>query len=97
MTQALARAMDPTTSQDAAASITVTPLEAECLRVLRHAPQGLTSEEIAEQTQLSLVTVSPRLRPLANDGLVYAGGKRKNRSGHLAIVWVAVPQQSTLF
>ena len=97
MTQVLARLTDPTTSHEAAKSVPVSALEATCLAAIRNAPMGLTSEELAHVTGCSLVTVSPRLRPLANDGLVYAGGKRKNRSGRLAIVWFAGPTQSTLF
>lgn len=97
MTPARARTTDPTTSQAAADSMTVTPIEAECLRVIRQAPGGLTSEEIAEQTRLSLVTVSPRLRPLLESGHIYRLGTRKNRSGRHAIVWCAVPTQARLF
>ena len=49
----------------------------------------MTSEELATFTGMPLVTVSPRLRPLANKGLLVCYGKRANRSGRSAIVWVA--------
>lgn len=93
-----ARNTDPLTSDLAAASLRVTPLEETCLRTLRNAPQGMTSEELTTATGLSLVTVSPRLRPLYEKGLVMkAEGTRANASGRQAIVWLAAPQDGRLF
>lgn len=90
MTTALARRSDPTTSHEAAATVPISDLEAICLTAIRRDSVGLTSEELAAVTRLSLVTVSPRLRPMAKKGLIYDGGKRKNLSGRMAIVWCAV-------
>lgn len=86
-----ARRTDPETSRAAAMSVNTTELEEKVWQLLkRYGAHGLTSEEIAEKLNLSLVTVSPRLRPLANKGRVKETGKRKNSSGRAAIVWVAV-------
>lgn len=86
---ALARTTDPLTAQDAAASVNVAQLEALCLSAIRKAADGLTSEELAKITGLPLVTVSPRLRPLANKRLIQEAGKRRNQSGRSAIIWLA--------
>lgn len=90
-----ARHSDPTTSHHAAKSIDATTLAAACLATLRMFPGGLTSEELASAMALPLVTVSPRLRPMANKGLVYPGHKRPNASGHPAIVWYATHTKET--
>ena len=90
-----ARHSDPSTSHRAATSIDATTLEALCLATLRMCRTGMTSEELASAMALPLVTVSPRLRPMANKGLVYAGQKRHNHSGRQAIVWYATPTQET--
>lgn len=84
-----ARHSDPTTSRDAATSIDATTLESLCLATLRMCRTGMTTEERASAMALPLVTVSPRMRPIANKGLVYAGTKRPNASGRNAIVWYA--------
>ena len=95
---ARARNTDPLTSDLAADSVQVTGLEALVLSTLRTAPQGLTSEELAFFIGLSLVTISPRLRPLLEKGLVMkAPETRANRSGRQAIVWLAVPRNGRLF
>ena len=89
--EAYARASDPETSHDAAKSVESNRLQTICLKAIRTASNGLTTEELAEVTNLPLVTVSPRMRPLAEMGLIYEGSKRKNRSGRWAIVWCAKP------
>jgi predicted transcriptional regulator len=87
---ARARRADPPTSHEAARSVKVTDLEAVVLEALRLSYNGLTSHELAERTGLSLVTVSPRLRPLADKGEVRdSGRKRKGESGRNSIVWEA--------
>lgn len=85
--EARARNSDPQTSHDAATSVDVSRLQRICLEAIRGAVDGLTSEQLATVTGLPLVTVSPRLRPLAENNLIYAGERRKNRSGRTAIVW----------
>lgn len=91
---ALARRSDPDTAHDAARSLDgapVTSLEEICLAAIIAADKhGLTSHELAAATRLELVTVSPRLRPLANKGLIADSGRRRpGDSGRLSIVWVA--------
>lgn len=70
-----ARRTDPDTSRDAAKSINVTGLEQLVLEALADRP--MTSYELAEHLHLSLVTVSPRLRPLCDKGLVEDSGERR--------------------
>ena len=84
------RTSDPVTSFEAADSVDASALEAKCLEAIMQTGRvGMTSEELATFTGMPLVTVSPRLRPLANKGLLVCYGKRANRSGRSAIVWVA--------
>ena len=88
--RALSRRSDPPTSHDAAVSLdgSLPDLEARVLACLRKRWNGGTSHELAEALGLSLVTVSPRLRPLANRGLIVATTeKRKGASGRSSIVW----------
>lgn len=88
---ALARRADPDTSKDAAANVNVTSLEAAVYGCLKaHGPR--TSFEIADILRLSLVTVSPRLRPLADKCLVRDSGVRRiGQSGKRQIVWEIIP------
>ena len=78
-----ARATDPQTSKDAAKRVrgNVTMLEAGVIGALESHPEGLTSHEIAERLNLSLVTVSPRIAPLQRKGKVEDSGiRREGRS-----------------
>ncbi len=95
MSDALSRNTDPSTSHEAAESIvgSLPKLEAVVLTALKAAPNGATSTELAQALDLSLVTVSPRLRPLANRGLIVATAfRRKGPSGRPQIVW-QVPRE----
>lgn len=84
-----ARIKDPETAKAAARSVDATRLESLCLDFLRHS-QGLTAHELAQILRLPLVSVSPRMRPLVNKGLVTdSGGRRATASGRKAIVWRA--------
>ena len=90
-----ARKRDTDTAKRAAASVDARSIEGIVVGILRrHEVQfheGLTTEEIAQKSGLSLVTVSPRMRPLASKNLVADSGlRRKNESGRNAIVWRAV-------
>lgn len=88
---ALARRTDPPTAHAAARSIDVTDLEALVLAALKCSLDGLTTHELATRCGLSLVTVSPRMRPLVHKARVRdSGRKRAGTSGRKSIVWVAV-------
>jgi DNA-binding transcriptional ArsR family regulator len=91
---AFARRADPDTSRLAALGVAcdVSHLEAVVLRTLHMNRQGLTSHEIAAATGLSLVTVSPRLRPLVNKGKIEDSKERRSGDGfRSSIVWKALP------
>ena len=79
---ALARASDPDTSHDAAASVNVARAEGrvlDCLRVMGKA----NNNEIAEYLACRVNASSPRIAPLCRKGLVRNSGLRRNRQ----IVW----------
>jgi DNA-binding MarR family transcriptional regulator len=79
---------DPDTAQEAAESIDVTKLESAVLSALGKSVSGLTVYEIAERLDISLVSASPRLRPLVRKGFVEdSGDRRETPSGRRAIVW----------
>lgn len=87
-----ARRGDPETAKGAGIAVDerLPALERQvmgCLR--RRGVAGGTSEEISADLELSRVTVSPRLRPLANKGLIRdSGARRLGSSGRPGIVWV---------
>jgi hypothetical protein len=57
---------------------------------LRAHPAGLTSHEVAAHLGLSLVTVSPRMRPLVRKNLVVDSGEKRAGVGFMnSIVWKA--------
>lgn len=86
-----ARRRDPDTAKKAAASVPVADLEARVLRALRLSKAGMTTHELAWLLKVDLVSVSPRLRPLAEKGLVQdSGERRRGDSGRSSIVWRAV-------
>ena len=86
-----ARHTDPATSHAAARSVYATPLEEQVLKALRQCPLGATSFQLADKMGMSLVTVSPRLKPLVEKGLVIDSGvKRRGDSGRNQIVWIAL-------
>lgn len=86
-----ARRTDPATSKEAARSINTTALEAAVYGCLKaHGPK--TSFEIADILRLSLVTVSPRLRPLADKAMIRDSGvRRMGESGRARVVWEIIP------
>jgi predicted ArsR family transcriptional regulator len=89
-TVAYARGRDPATSHAAAESIRLSDLESTVLIELRKFSDGATSYALAESLGMSLVTVSPRLRPLVNKGLVEDSGRREvGSSGRSQTVWRA--------
>lgn len=74
------RHTDPATSVRAAASVSTGNLERRVLRVLRVAQQPKTSHEIASILGEHLVSVSPRMKPLEERGLVVREGKNGRRT-----------------
>lgn len=88
---AVARRTDRRTSIEAAQSLKterVTDLMEKVLRTIERRGDA-TMEEVADATGLSIVTVSPRFRPLERAGkIVNRGQRRMNRSGRTAIVWI---------
>lgn len=81
---AFARSTDPSTSHEAAARVQATTIAELVLGELRANGPG-TAHELAARLDLSLVTVSPRMRPLAAKHLVIEDGKRNGRT-----VWKAL-------
>lgn len=91
MSEALARAADPSTSVDAAAGVHTTALEDLILEELFANPAGLTTRDIAAAIQRDLVSVSPRMKPLLTKGAVRDSGIRAlGISGRQQIIWQAV-------
>jgi DNA-binding MarR family transcriptional regulator len=80
---AQARRSDPSTSRDAAARVDGKALAAQVHNELVRGGPG-TSHELAERLNMSLVTVSPRMKPLEDAGKVKRCGKRDGRT-----VWAA--------
>lgn len=81
--RARARRTDPATSHAAAARANKTGLRVTTkARVLGHLQKlgwyGATSHEIAVALNLSLVTVSPVMKPLERDGAVQRTAERRN-------------------
>lgn len=90
---ALSRKTDPETSTTAATHVrgaVASRLESVVLDLLASHPQGLTSHEIAGRAGLSLVTVSPRIRPLIRKGLVGPGGVQPATEGRARTIWKAL-------
>lgn len=88
-TYGLARRSDPKTSHRAARRISTTDLEGLVLASLKYAGEA-TSYELADRLSLSLVSVSPRLRPLVKKGAVIDSGRTKpGDNGRSRTVWSA--------
>lgn len=81
---ARARASDPETSSAAAGRIDGSALALKVLESLRRDGPG-SSHDIADRLGLSLVTVSPRMKPLEDAGKVQRDGKANGRT-----IWKAV-------
>lgn len=84
---AYARATDPSTSWEAAATVNVGKWEWVALEALRDSPDGLTILECVEETGAPMQSLSPRFAQLRRKGLTTSDGKRRNRTtGTLAEV-----------
>lgn len=85
-----ARKRDPETSKKAAREVRAGTLMAKVLGAIRASTVGMTIEEISTQCGLSVVSVSPRMKPLELRKLIQKSGKtRRNSSGYEATVYVA--------
>lgn len=84
----LARHSDPSTSHDAARSLSTTHLEDLVFDAVRDSGSvGVTLDDLVQITNLEKVTVSPRLAPLERKGLVFRQGKRPGHSSRQQTIW----------
>lgn len=66
-------------------------LREQCLMLLQQ--HDLTADECAELLKKNILSVRPRCAELRARGLISdSGRRRKNSSGHAAIVWTTKPQ-----
>lgn len=83
------------TSRAAAARIAPvwTGIKRLCLEaIIAEGASGLTCDELAADSGLSILSVRPAVCMLAKGGaIVDSGGRRRNERGNTAIVWVAAP------
>jgi len=77
---AFARHSDPETSHEAAALVDTTKLENLVLLALKR--HDATTAELSAELKVARVSISPRMRPLADRGLVRDTGNRRK-----GIVW----------
>lgn len=80
---ARARRTDPETSHKAARRVSVNPIERRVLNLLGWFREGLTTSELAAMLGISLVSVSPRMKPLEEKGKVQRTTERREHK----IVW----------
>ena len=66
---------------------TLNAMQRRVLKLLRENRQGLTDEEQQAALAMNPSTQRPRRVELVQRGLVVEYGKRKTRSGHMAVVW----------
>lgn len=84
------RSTDPVTSRRAASRVNVKRLNTQILGALRSLGP-MTTEEISKAIRRRLQSVTPRMAPLANKGLVRNTGKtRRGSSNRERIVWEMV-------
>lgn len=93
-TTARYRSTDPSTSREAAAFVSdhLPNLENVVFGAVKRAKKrGMTLSELIEALGLDKVTISPRLRPLAEKGLIFASSERRmGKSGRNQTVWKCV-------
>ena len=80
---ALARRTDPATSHVAALTVDANRLEGLVVALLERNPDGLIVKEIASLLDIDKWSISPRMKPLEEKGLVQRTADRRDRS----IVW----------
>lgn len=87
------RKTDPATSRRAASRVNVRRINTMILNALR-AVGPMTTEEISKVIRRRLQSVTPRMAPLAEKGLVVNTGKtRRGSSNRERIVWGLVNAQ----
>lgn len=96
MTRAYARDSDPSTSHDAADSLSepvLTDLQLKVVDILRAEPFGMTVPDIANRLNLPRDTISPRMKPLVESGVVVDSGLKARPAGHtrMCILWRLAP------
>ena len=91
MNRALARSTDPWTAKQAAFTFDPEPIEVRVLMALAVYQFGATTHEIAGFLGLSLVSVSPRFRPLVRRGKVRDSGRVQKIGRVSRIIWEIVP------
>ena len=89
---AKARTSDPDTSHDAALGMTeerLSKLAQAALACIKAHPGGVTAQDMARLTGVDHNTMSPRLRPMADRGLIHDSGERRIPEGKTrpTIVW----------
>ena len=89
---AFARKTDPVTSKEAAATVNVSSMEQTVLDVIKSYPKGCITEQIElDLPDVRISSISPRIRPLINKGLIIdTGEKRPSSSGRNQRVLKAV-------
>ena len=92
--EAYARVSDPGTSHAAAESVkgeVANKMESLVLTTLKAHYNGLTNHELVAATGLPWSSITPRVRPLVNRGLVEDSGiKKKGPTNRMCTVWRAV-------
>ena len=85
------RNLDPSTSKNAAQSVNANQLETIVLEaIMRSGERGMTSEEAAAAVGMELGSITPRLSPRENKGLIHRTAlRRAGKSGRGRIVWKA--------
>jgi hypothetical protein len=77
-------------SEQAAEAIgsTANKMRAAVLAQFARYPAGATADEVAKDSDLSVLSVRPRVSELKRLGAIkQTGGRRKNESGMTAMVW----------
>jgi hypothetical protein len=80
----------PGPSEQAAEAMgsTANKMRASVLAKIAECPNGATADEIAEQLNLSILSVRPRVSELNRNGEIeQTGARRRNASGMTATVW----------
>ena len=86
-TKALARKTDPSTSYNTLTDARISQLQRVVLTELWKQLSGLTTKEIASRSGVDRVSISPRMKPLVDAGLVEDSKLRRDKS----IVWWLTP------